>query len=44
MNEMREEAGEKIFANPRNAAAGSLKLQYPRIVAERQLKYFSYPY
>ena len=42
MNEMREEAGEKIFANPRNAAAGSLKLQDPRIVAERPLKYFSY--
>lgn len=42
MNEMREAAGEKMFVNPRNAAAGSLKLQDPRIVAERPLKFFAY--
>ncbi len=42
MNELREKAEEKIFANPRNATAGSLKLQDPRIVAERPLKFFAY--
>jgi len=42
MNARREEAGEKVFANPRNAAAGSLKLQDPRIVAQRPLKFFAY--
>ncbi|MCE5250573.1 NAD-dependent DNA ligase LigA [bacterium] len=42
MNIGREEAGEKLFANPRNAAAGSLKLQDPRIVARRPLKFFAY--
>ena len=42
MNESRLEAGEKAFANPRNAAAGSLKLQNPRVVAERPLTFFAY--
>ena len=42
MNDRREKAGEKLFANPRNAAAGSLKLQDPRIVAERPLKFYAY--
>lgn len=42
MNESRLNAGEKVFANPRNAAAGSIKLQDPRIIAERPLKFFSY--
>lgn len=42
MNEERDKAGEKLFANPRNATAGSLKLQDPRIVAERPLKFFAY--
>ena len=42
MNESRLEAGEKVFANPRNAAAGSLKLQDPRIVSERPLSFFAY--
>jgi DNA ligase (NAD+) len=40
LNREREEAGEKPFANPRNAAAGSLKLLDPRIVAKRPLDIF----
>ena len=42
MNEAREAAGEKLFVNPRNAAAGSLKLQDPAIVDDRPLKFFAY--
>lgn len=42
MNKEREIAGEKLFANPRNSAAGTLKLQDPRIVAKRKLSMFSY--
>jgi len=41
-NEEREAAGEPHFANPRNAAAGSLKLLDPRIVAKRDLRFFAY--
>ena len=37
LNEERLEAGEALFANPRNAAAGTLKLQNSSIVAKRQL-------
>jgi len=37
INREREEAGEPLFANPRNAAAGSLKQLDPRIVAARPL-------
>jgi DNA ligase (NAD+) len=37
INKTREEAGQEPFANPRNAAAGSLKLLDPRIVAKRPL-------
>ncbi len=37
MNEEREKAGQPRFANPRNAAAGTLKLLDPKIVSERPL-------
>lgn len=42
LNEKRAEAGEKVFANPRNAAAGSLKLLDPRLTAQRPLAIFLY--
>jgi DNA ligase (NAD+) len=42
MNWERERAEEKLFVNPRNAAAGTLKLQDPRLVAERPLNFFAY--
>ncbi len=42
LNEQREKAGEKPFANPRNSTAGTLKLQDPRIVASRPLDIFTY--
>ncbi len=42
MNKERALNGEKLFANPRNATAGSLKLQNPKIVATRPLDIFTY--
>ena len=42
MNEERQLAGEKTFVNPRNSAAGTLKLQDPKIVAQRPLNFVSY--
>lgn len=41
-NREREARDEPLFANPRNSAAGTLKLQDPRIVAARNLSYFAY--
>lgn len=42
LNKEREEKGEKLFANPRNFAAGTLKMQDPKIVASRRLNIFVY--
>ncbi len=42
LNAQREAAGEPRFANPRNAAAGSIRQLDPRIVSERKLDMFLY--
>jgi DNA ligase (NAD+) len=42
LNKARAETGETAFANPRNAAAGSLKLLDARITATRNLSFFAY--
>lgn len=42
LNEEREDIGEPVFANPRNTASGTLKLQDSKIVAERTLDSFLY--
>ena len=44
LNKDREAAGEMIFANPRNAAAGSLRQLDPKIAASRNLDIFLYGY
>jgi DNA ligase (NAD+) len=40
LNRQAEEAGEKVFANPRNASAGTLRQLDPRITAARPLRIF----
>jgi DNA ligase (NAD+) len=42
LNERAAEAGQPMFANPRNAGAGSLRQKDPRITASRELSFWSY--
>jgi DNA ligase (NAD+) len=42
LNKHRQKAGEALFANPRNATAGSLKLLDSRVTAQRNLSFFAY--
>lgn len=42
INDAQEEAGLELFANPRNAAAGSLRLKDPKLAAARKLDVFIY--
>ncbi len=42
LNREREEAGEELFANPRNAAAGSLRQIDPSVTAKRKLMFIAY--
>jgi DNA ligase (NAD+) len=42
MNEARVQAGEPVFANPRNAAAGALRQLDPAVTARRPLRFFGY--
>lgn len=42
LNQEQAERGEKVFVNPRNAAAGSLRQLDPRVTARRRLRFFAY--
>jgi DNA ligase (NAD+) len=42
INQKQSESGDKLYANPRNTAAGSLKQLDPSVTAQRPLKFFAY--
>jgi DNA ligase (NAD+) len=42
LNRQQEESGGKIFVNPRNAAAGAVRVLDPSITAQRRLDFFAY--
>ena len=42
LNEVQEKAGGKLFANPRNAAAGSFRQKDAKVTAKRPLKFWAY--
>ena len=42
INKLREEAGEELYANTRNVAAGAIRLLDPRITATRHLRFFAH--
>ena len=42
LNKRQEKAGAKIFANPRNSAAGSVRMLDPGVTAQRPLRFFAY--
>jgi DNA ligase (NAD+) len=44
LNEARDELGEPLFANPRNAAAGTLRQLDPKVTASRRLDFFAYEF
>nr|WP_321257033.1 NAD-dependent DNA ligase LigA [uncultured Pseudodesulfovibrio sp.] len=42
LNRRQEEAGDKVFANPRNAAAGTIRQLDPKVAASRPLRFLGY--
>jgi DNA ligase (NAD+) len=42
LNELQAQRGERLFANPRNASSGTLKLLDPKICAERRLRFLAH--